>query len=503
MSTRTSLPVRAMLAQVPSVQRQIMVRLLPLLFLIFVGVLYWLGEDLKESLYSAATGNAKRAGLMAVSAVEASMMTEKGHGPWGRVAHRIAKDRDIQIDIITNRGEVLFSTEPARRGTAYRRTDPWCAVCHRPGSAKATMDTAFVEESVDAPSQVFAGPLANTDACRHCHAKDGAKLGMVFVRQSLQPIHAVVRRTQLGIALAGGVALLLAMATTRLLLGRYLSRPLKRLVTGARAIGKGDLGHRIALRERTELSVLADTLNRSTARLAELQKELLHQERLAAIGETVAGLAHCLKNLLNGLRGGQYVIESGIASRDTEKLKAGWDLTKQGIRQVEKLVFDMLYYVKDRTPKREPTDANRVIREVIDLLKDQAAEQGVELREDLDEALGSPALDGTAIYRAILNLATNAIDACLESETGDLVMLSSWRAPHEIVISVQDNGVGMSQEVLSSLFTRFFSTKDGRGTGLGLPVVKKIAEEHGGVLEVDSEPGKGTTFRLRLPTEGR
>jgi signal transduction histidine kinase len=98
---------------------------------------------------------------------------------------------------------------------------------------------------------------------------------------------------------------------------------------------------------------------------------------------------------------------------------------------------------------------------------------------------------------------TNAIDACTESETGDRVALRSRiAAPDEIVLTVEDNGVGMSEEIQSMLFARFFSTKPTSGTGLGLSVTRKIAEEHGGRLEFESEPGKGSAFHLHLPLLG-
>ena len=135
----------------------------------------------------------------------------------------------------------------------------------------------------------------------------------------------------------------------------------------------------------------------------------------------------------------------------------------------------------------------------MDLLREMAADQGVELRAALDEGIGVQALDRTMIYRAILNLVSNAIDACSESESGDLVSVRSRGTPDEVVLTVEDNGIGMSDEIKSRLFTRFFSTKASRGTGLGLSVVKKITEEHGGTLRIRSEPGKGSEFHIHLP----
>jgi signal transduction histidine kinase len=222
-------------------------------------------------------------------------------------------------------------------------------------------------------------------------------------------------------------------------------------------------------------------------------------ERLAAIGEIVARVAHYQKNLLNGLRGGLYVTNGAMAKGDWERLREGWRMLDNTIQRIERITLDMLYYVKERVPKREPTDLNELIEEVVDLMRETAANRDVELAAELDMEIGTQVLDRTAIYRAILDLVTNAIDACAESESGNLVSLTSEATADEIVITVADNGIGMSDQVQSNLFVRFFSTKGGQGTGLGLSVVKKVVEEHGGSLEVESKLGEGSSFHLRFP----
>jgi signal transduction histidine kinase/uncharacterized tellurite resistance protein B-like protein len=261
---------------------------------------------------------------------------------------------------------------------------------------------------------------------------------------------------------------------------------------------------------------------------SDLQFELLDRERLAAIGETLAGLSHCLKNTLNGLRAGLYILDRAVDRDDPIKLRTGWKVLRKGIQQVETLSFNMLYATRERKPKREPVNVNAVLREIVDLVHTSAAEQGVRVIWEFDEAIGVEPLDRLTVYRAVLNLVSNAIDACtdlelfLDGEDDDdededvaaidveangrgLVTLRSREAAGEIVIDVEDDGVGMSEETQSRLFTKFFSTKAGKGTGLGLSVVKKIVEEHGGRLEIESELGRGSTFRIRLPraqTEG-
>jgi signal transduction histidine kinase len=236
--------------------------------------------------------------------------------------------------------------------------------------------------------------------------------------------------------------------------------------------------------------------------VSDMQTQLVKRERLAAIGETVAGLAHCLKNLLNGLRAGQYIIDRAVDRDDMLKIRRGWSVMQKSIGQVEKLTFNMLYAVKELRPKREPVDANEVVREVVSLVHFDAASQGITVSLDMDGSIGVEPLDRMTIYRAILNLVTNAIDACVESDDGRLVQVTTRAHDDEIVIAVRDDGIGMSRETLDRLFTKFFSTKPGKGTGLGLPVVKRIVEDHGGTLEIDSREGMGSTFRIRLPRRG-
>ena len=484
---------------VGTVQWRIMARLLPLLALIFTGSLIWLGIHLTEVLNSLNLELARRSNEAMVFAVRAAMLTESEHGVWDRLAERIPHHETTQIDVINTRGQVLLSTKPDVSRSTPKIDQPPCNACHENGALHTSVENTFYRGPEGQRFQVFAAPLANSEECQTCHHEEGPRLGMVLVRQSQQASSNQVRSVLIALAVVGGIVLLSTMLTIRMLLGRYLNRPLKRLVVGARAIGSGDLQHTIELPEHTELAVLADTLNQSTARLSSAQNELLENERLAAIGQTVAGLSHTLKNVLNGLRAGQYVLDRAVDKGDEEKLRKGLRVTKSSVRRVERLIFDMLYYAKVRVPRREPVDPNEVIEEVIDELKDMAEGLGVALRAETDENIGLVALDRTGIYRALVDLVTNALDACTETESGDRVMLRSRATSDEVVLTVEDNGIGMSEEVLSNLYTRFFSTKAAGGTGLGLHVVKKIAEEHGGTVKVDSSPGKGSTFHIHLP----
>jgi two-component system NtrC family sensor kinase len=234
-----------------------------------------------------------------------------------------------------------------------------------------------------------------------------------------------------------------------------------------------------------------------------LEKELVKSERLAAVGQTVAGLAHGIKNILHGLKGGSYLVDIGIKRDDTEKLKKGWDMIKRNIGRTSNLVMDLLSYSKEREPEFEACEPNIIVNDVYELVKDKAGENHVEIIIEPDDTIGTVIMDPGSIHEVLLNLASNAVDACLFDE--DLskrwtVNLKTEKEPGNIIkFDVSDNGAGMNEEVLHKLFTSFFSTKGHRGTGLGLMVTRKLIEEHNGKIEVTSRLDEGTKFTVRLP----
>jgi PAS domain S-box-containing protein len=234
-----------------------------------------------------------------------------------------------------------------------------------------------------------------------------------------------------------------------------------------------------------------------------LQRELVHSERLAAIGQTVAGLAHGIKNILHGLKGGSYLVEVGITKKNDEKLRKGWDMIKRGIERTSNLVLDLLSYSKERQPQFEKCSPNSIAAEVCDLVRERAQQEHTELVCDFDPAIGPVLMDPHTIHTVLLNLLSNAMDACLfDEDTGkrwQVAVRTTAEANQMIRFEVSDNGAGMSDEVQAKMFTSFYSTKGHRGTGLGLLVTHKLIEEHGGRIKVETRLGRGTTVTVWLP----
>ena len=239
--------------------------------------------------------------------------------------------------------------------------------------------------------------------------------------------------------------------------------------------------------------------------IKQLEKELVQSERLAAVGQTVSGLAHYVKNILIGLKGGSYVVDVGIAKNDTEKLKTGWKTIKRNIKRIGDLTQDLLTYSKQREPEFENCVPNDIVNEIIELLKDFVASKGISISQELDTGIGEVLADPKTIHNSLLNIINNAIDACIDDEDiskkHEVKVKTYMDKNNYFCFEVTDNGCGMDEDTQKQMFNPMFSSKGGKGTGLGLLVTGKLIEEHKGVIEIKTSPGEGSTFTIRLPYE--
>jgi len=251
-------------------------------------------------------------------------------------------------------------------------------------------------------------------------------------------------------------------------------------------------------------------------------KAMVQAERMAAIGQTVATLSHHTKNVLQGIRGGSYLIEMGLTDFDAEvgekdddaddtpdveklrraldAMRKGWEIVDRNQNRISTLVMDMLTFSKERDPDLESANMNDVVRDVAELMEPRAKELGVTLEWQLADDIPTLTFDPEGLHRAILNVVTNAIDACDHRDDGVVKLWPEFdRKKHQLRVIVEDNGSGIEADDIEKIFAIFVSQKGGRGTGLGLPVSKKILNEHGGEIKVETEVGSGSRFVLQLP----
>ena len=228
---------------------------------------------------------------------------------------------------------------------------------------------------------------------------------------------------------------------------------------------------------------------------------MVQAERLAAIGQTIATLSHHVKNILQGIRGGSYLIEMGLTEHDESIVGKGWKIVEKNQNKISTLVMDMLTFSKEREPDLTTANINSVVRDVLELVQSRAQEEQIELSSQPAENMPDLVFDPEGIHRAVLNIVTNAIDAVVDAgPPGRVTLITRYLAEQERVqIEVRDTGPGIAADQLDKLFSPFVSTKKSRGTGLGLPVSQKILTEHGGKISVESLPGQGAFFTLELP----
>jgi signal transduction histidine kinase len=233
---------------------------------------------------------------------------------------------------------------------------------------------------------------------------------------------------------------------------------------------------------------------------AQLIEKRIQAERLATVGRTVAGLAHCIKNITNALKGGEYIVDKAFRDDNPTLLKKGWEITKQSSERIRRFVHDMLTISKKREPEYSICCPHEVASQVVEIINEKAKEKNVKIKTQFDEDIGQVKIDQKNIFRCLLNLVSNSLDAC-EAHKG-AIKIETFKVKGKPFFGyrVIDNGHGINKENQKKLFHDFFSTKGSLGTGLGLSVTHSIVREHGGFIKCDSQLDRGTTFTIELPT---
>ncbi|QDV68623.1 Sporulation kinase E [Rosistilla carotiformis] len=288
----------------------------------------------------------------------------------------------------------------------------------------------------------------------------------------------------------------------------FLASPLQRLTSKVSRIADGDLSGPLQGHARDELGELADGINAMCERLTETQaavdaetaakvaaiEQLRHEDRLRTVGRLASGIAHELGTPLNVIQGRAQLIQSTTADPSQIETSAG-EIIKESKRMTT-IIRQLLDFARRDTPRRIVCPLNQIAEQTIVLLKPLAQRRGVSLECLADDnVLGH--VDANQIQQVLTNLIVNAIDA---SDDGGRVTVRVARHDERAVIEVSDAGHGIDNDDIQQVFEPFYTTKPvGEGTGLGLSIVTRIVQEHGGRIDVESEPGVQTTFRIELP----
>ncbi len=234
---------------------------------------------------------------------------------------------------------------------------------------------------------------------------------------------------------------------------------------------------------------------------------MVQAERLGAVGQTVAVLSHDIKNILQGITGGSFLIEKGLAEHDENIISQGWGIVQKNQGLISDMILDMLTLSKEREPSLSFESINRIASDVVELMQGRVLPLGIQMDWSPDHSIPSFCFDSKQMTRAITNILSNAIDAASERENGESepkigrVNIATFLNDSlgRVEILIDDNGPGIPPEQVNHLFRPFQSTKKGQGTGLGLAVTQKILQEHNGNVRLTSSPLGGARFVLEIP----
>jgi two-component system sensor histidine kinase HydH len=257
-------------------------------------------------------------------------------------------------------------------------------------------------------------------------------------------------------------------------------------VSAARIVNEENqvLGHVLILRDLGEVR--------------RLQDEIRRQEKLAALGGLAAGVAHEIRNPLSSIKGLATYFAGKFVEGSEDRHVA--QVMTQEVDRLNRVISELLEFARPTDVKPHAVDVNELIRHSLKLVQQDTAAKGIEVVQQLDHHLCRAEIDPDRVSQCLLNLYLNAFDAMPEG--GRMTVSSAMDEDQKILIAVTDTGGGIEAADMEKVFNPYFTTKP-KGTGLGLPIIHKIIEAHGGRVQVDSTPGRGTRFELILPCQSK
>ena len=448
-----------------------------------------------------------------------------------RIIHDVANQEKIdRVRILSNEGRVIFSThaeEVGRTVLASADQPPLGQLRHRTWTFKDPDGKSFLGSTETIRNE----PSCYNAACHH-HSKDTAVLGVLDIDYSLDSIDRKLRTSTIGIAGFSIGFILISSLLVAFFIHRLVYLPLRDLEAGANRLSTGDLNQPIPVRSADEFGKLAisfngmtDALRKSQAQLRDwghtleqkveertqalrrAQAETMRGEKLASVGLLASGVAHELNNPLTGILTFSHLLRQKMPdkSADAEDM----DLVIRETKRCAAIIKRLLDFAREKQPEKKFTDINQVIEDTVRIVERPAHLRDIEITMDLDRSLPPVWIDADQIKQVIMNMVVNAQHAVEEKGS---IAISTRRAatprmtpqsgePVPMVeITIADTGCGIPEQNLRRIFDPFFTSKDvGKGTGLGLSVSHGIIEGHGGLIEVQSTVGEGSTFRVFLP----
>jgi signal transduction histidine kinase/ActR/RegA family two-component response regulator len=320
----------------------------------------------------------------------------------------------------------------------------------------------------------------------------------IVIDQDINDAYAGISNLRTALTAFGALFIVIAMGSLVFIL-RSFTRPVELLTEAARRIGDGDLSGGFTLNRSDEIGLLSKTLDDMKVKLKSSYDLLLQSEKMALMGQIVAGIAHELNNPLTIVIGNvQLMMLRDMNEKDLQSLTR----VKDGAERASKIVKNLLAFARQEKPERKPTEVNGLLKKALELRAYELRISNIEVRMELSTDLPETLADPHQLQQVFLNLIVNAEQAMIESHGKGVLRISTRADAGRILISFTDDGPGISQENIRRIFEPFFTTKMvGKGTGLGLSICQGIVGEHGGRIDVESAAGRGSTFVVELPIQ--
>lgn len=338
-------------------------------------------------------------------------------------------------------------------------------------------------------------------SCAECHPGSGNLIGYMGVDVSAEEADRGVRQAQRWMIGSSLFIVIIFVGTAFGVHFRFVKRRINQIAAGIGELERGNFAARISTQQRDELGQLAAYINRLGDRLSQMRQELERShhseleraERMASVGELAASIAHEIRNPVAGISSAMQVLSAELPPGD-ERVVIFDEIARQ-TQRVNRAVNDLLSYARPSTPELAVGSVSDPIRRALTLMDAQMNTAQVELRDQLEPNLPPVLLDIQQMQQVFVNLVMNALQAM---PTGGVLTLRTESDGSDVVAEVSDTGQGIPKEILQEIFKPFFTTKH-QGTGLGLSICRSIVENHCGRMEVESSPGSGARFLIRLP----
>ena len=425
-----------------------------------------------------------------------------------RIIETIGEQEDIEkIRIFNKLGEIIYSTDKNELNQMVDKKAESCFGCH-------AEDAPLEKLTIPERTRIFTtdnnkkrlgiiNPIYNEPGCWqsecHVHEKSQKVLGVLDVTMSLDEIERLIAANRRKIVAFALIAILATSLLLWILVHNLIGKPVKQLVAATKIVADGNLEYKITKFKNDELGLLGRAFNEMTSKLVSVQRQIYQSDKLASLGRLTSGIAHEINNPLTGV----LAYTSILLKRDdiASDVKEDLEVVVRESKRCREIVKGLLDFARQEPPKKSNVNITEIINRTIAILNNQLNLKKISIKLNTSDNLPAIKADANQLQQVFINLLVNASDAT--EKNGEEIHITTSKGKLDgqdcITIKIKDFGCGIPQETLTKIFEPFYTTKGQKGTGLGLAVVWGIIEKHDGKIEIESEPGKSTTFVIQLP----